>query len=140
MLGNVFYWVLNMSITATAAGLLISAVHKIKVIPRRIVCLLWGIPFIRMTVPFGLTSEYSLISLFSKFAAKTVLVREGSGVIPDATMMNYIGCRKRLFPDSLQREQNESVIQYRRLHLGCGGSCHAGCVCIYIHWGAKRTA
>lgn len=36
--------------------------------------LLWAIPFLRMAIPFGLNSPYSLMSLLSKITTKTIVV------------------------------------------------------------------
>lgn len=74
MLQEIFYWVFNMSITAAIAGILILPVRKLKVIPKRVAVFLWLIPFMRMTVPFGMNSPYSLMTLLSKVATKTVIV------------------------------------------------------------------
>lgn len=74
MLQEIFYWIFNMSITAALTGMLIMLVRLIKRIPRRITVFLWIIPFLRMAFPFGLNSPYSLMSLLSKIATKTIVV------------------------------------------------------------------
>lgn len=63
-----------MSIIASFMGLIILLIRKIKFIPHRVTVLLWLIPFIRMTVPVGINSPYSLMSLISKFTTRTVTV------------------------------------------------------------------
>ena len=70
MLQEVFYWIFNMSITASITGVLIILVRLVKKIPRRLVVFLWGIPFLRMAIPFGLNSPYSLMTLLSKIATE----------------------------------------------------------------------
>ena len=74
MLGEICYWIFNMSIIASFMGLIILLIRKIKFIPHRVTVLLWLIPFIRMTVPVGINSPYSLMSLISKFTTRTVTV------------------------------------------------------------------
>lgn len=74
MLQEVFYWLFNMSITASVTGLLVLAVRAVKIIPKRVSVLLWAIPFLRMVIPFGLNSSYSLMTLLSKLTTKTVVV------------------------------------------------------------------
>lgn len=74
MLQEVFYWLFNMSITASVTGLLVLALRSVKIIPKRVSVFLWAIPFLRMAVPFGLNSPYSLMSLLSKLMTKTVVV------------------------------------------------------------------
>ena len=78
MLGEVCYWIFNMSIIASVMGLIVMLVRKIRAIPRRVAVFLWLIPFIRMTVPFGLNSPYSLMSLISKLTTRTVTVYQPS--------------------------------------------------------------
>lgn len=72
MFGEIFYWVFNMSIVASLMGLIVMAIMKIRVIPKRISFFLWLVPFIRMCVPFGINNPYSLMSLISLFGTKTV--------------------------------------------------------------------
>lgn len=74
MLQEIFYWVFNMSITAAITGVLVMLIRLVKKIPRRLMVVLWVIPFLRMTVPFGLNSPYSLMSLLSKITTKTIVV------------------------------------------------------------------
>lgn len=74
MLREIFYWVFNMSITAAITGVLVMLIRLVKKLPRRITVVLWLIPFLRMTVPFGLNSPYSLMSLLSKITTKTIVV------------------------------------------------------------------
>ena len=72
----VFYWLLNMSILASAAGIIVLLIRKIRRIPRRIIVILWAIPLVRFLVPFGLSSKYSLLSLLPRYAVRTVPVSE----------------------------------------------------------------
>ena len=74
VLHEVFYWIFNMSITASLTGALVLLIRRIKRIPRRIAVFLWAIPFLRMAVPFGLNSPFGLMSLLSKIATKTIVV------------------------------------------------------------------
>lgn len=96
----VFYWLLNMSILATAVGLIVLLIRKIRPIPRRVIVFLWAIPLVRFWVPFGFSSKYSLLSLLPRYAVRTVpitaLVAQGQGfldVIPSEkpVVMTNIG-------------------------------------------------
>lgn len=75
MLGEIIYWLINMSITATITGIIILLLEKIKKIPRRLICILWIIPFIRMWIPFGFAGKYNLMWFISKFTTKVVYVK-----------------------------------------------------------------
>ena len=74
MIGEVCYWLINMSIVASFMGLIVMLIRKIRFIPRRVSVFLWIIPFLRMTVPVGINSPYSLMTLVSRFTTKTVTV------------------------------------------------------------------
>jgi beta-lactamase regulating signal transducer with metallopeptidase domain len=63
-----------MSIVASFMGLIVMLIRKIRFIPRRVSVFLWVIPFLRMTVPVGINSPYSLMTLVSKLTTKTVTV------------------------------------------------------------------
>ena len=78
MIGEVCYWLINMSIVASFMGLIVMLLRKIRFIPRRVSVFLWIIPFLRMTVPVGLNSPYSLMSLVSRFTTRTVTVYQPS--------------------------------------------------------------
>ena len=78
MIGWVCYWVINMSIVASFMGLIVMLIRKIRFIPRRVSVFLWIIPFLRMTVPVGINSPYSLMSLVSRLTTKTVTVYQPS--------------------------------------------------------------
>lgn len=74
MLGEIFYWIFNMSITAAMTGLIVLLIRTVRKVPRRVVCCLWIVPFLRMAVPLGFNSPYSLLSLLSRFTVRTVTV------------------------------------------------------------------
>ena len=55
---------------------IIKILRRIRAIPRRVSAVLWAAPFVRMCVPVGVNSPYSLMSLISRFAVRTVTVWE----------------------------------------------------------------
>jgi beta-lactamase regulating signal transducer with metallopeptidase domain len=95
MLQEVFYWVFNMSITATVTGIIVMLIGKIKRIPHRFAYILWIIPFLRMWLPAGLGSKYSLMSLISKVTIKTIVIYESTETF---TMTNSVMAAKSYFP------------------------------------------
>lgn len=97
MLGELFYWIFNMSIAATICGMPILLIRLIKIIPHRYIVWLWLIPFVRMSIPAGISSQYGIMALISKFTTKTVVLY----VISDDssfTMMNHIMGANAYFP------------------------------------------
>lgn len=97
MLGELFYWIFNMSITASFMGLIVLLIRKIRVIPRRISVFLWAVPFLRMCVPAGLNSPYSLMSFLSRFTARAVTVYQSAKGI-SFSMMNFVMAANSYFP------------------------------------------
>ena len=97
MLGDLFYWILNMSIAALICGVPVLLLRLVKRIPRRAVCILWLIPYLRMCIPVWLTGRYGLMTLLSRFTTKSVAVREiGDGL--SATYMNHVMAANTYFP------------------------------------------
>lgn len=97
MLQEVFYWIFNMSITATITGVLVLLLRTIKRLPKRITVFLWAIPFLRLTIPFGINSPYSLMTLLSKITTKTIVVYQPTDGI-DFSVMNSIMAADTYFP------------------------------------------
>jgi beta-lactamase regulating signal transducer with metallopeptidase domain len=95
LLSEVFYWLFNMSISSSVVGIIILLLGKIKKLPRRLVHILWTVPFLRMWIPVGMTSKYSLMTLISKFTTKTVVVYDGA---LDFTITNHIMAADNYFP------------------------------------------
>lgn len=59
---QVIYWLLNMSIFGTLAGLIVWLISRWKRLPRRIAHALWIVPAVRLLIPFALGSVFSLAS------------------------------------------------------------------------------
>ena len=76
MLGEVFYWLFNMSLVASLVGLIVLGLRAIPRLPRRYACWLWLIPMVRMWIPVGMGSRWSLMTLLSKLTTRTVVVWE----------------------------------------------------------------
>ena len=108
MLAELFYWVLNMSITAGLTGLLVMALRRVKRLPRRFAVLLWAIPFLRMAVPFGLNSPYSLMALVSELTTKTIVVYQPAEGVT-ISMMNSVMAADSYFPLTYKARALEKV-------------------------------
>ena len=97
MLSEVFYWLFNMSVAATVSGAVVLLLRQIKKIPRRVIAVLWTIPFLRMWIPVGIGGRFGLMALLSRFTTKTVIVYE-SRLLPDFTMTNSVRAANSYFP------------------------------------------
>ena len=108
MLGEIFYWIFNMSIAATICGIPVLLIRLIKKLPRRVSVWLYLIPFIRMSFPVGISSKYGVMALISKFTAKTVTVYETEGYSV-FTMMNHVMGAKSYFPITYKLKLLEKI-------------------------------
>ena len=97
MLQEIFYWIFNMSITSAVTGFAVMLIRLIKKLPKRLAVFLWLIPFFRMTVPFGLNSPYSLMSLLSKITTKTITVYRPAEDV-SFSMTNFVMAANSYFP------------------------------------------
>ncbi len=110
MLQEVFYWLFNMSITAAVTGGLVLLVRGIKKLPRRLAVLLWAVPFLRMVIPFGLNSPYSLMTLLSRITTKTVVVYQPFNKLT-VSMMNSVTAADTYFPITYRVSILENVFE-----------------------------
>lgn len=108
MLSEIFYWVLNISITGSLVGLIILSLQKIKKIPRFAIYLMWGIPLVRFWIPLGVANKYSLLSLISQFTTKTVLV---DNKLSDISMTNFVMGASSYFPIEYKTNLLETVFR-----------------------------
>ena len=97
MLQELFYWIFNMSIVAGITTGIIALIRMVKRIPRRMMAILWIIPALRMVVPLGLSSPYSLMSMLSRITTKTVVVYQPSQDV-SFSMMNMTMAANSYFP------------------------------------------
>lgn len=86
-----------MSIVAGITTGVIALIRMVKRIPRRMLALLWLIPALRMVVPLGLSSPYSLMSMLSRITTKTVIVYQPSQDV-SFSMMNMTMAANSYFP------------------------------------------
>ena len=112
-MGDVFYWLFNMSILGALTGLAVVLLRLIRRIPRRWIALLWAIPMLRLLLPVGVGGRYSLMSLLSGFAARTVVVYEGE--LSDLTLMNTIRAADSYFPITYKSELLADLFHYAAL-------------------------
>lgn len=110
MLKDVFYWIFNMSITAAVTGSVVMLVRLIKKIPRRMTVFLWIIPFLRMTLPFGLNSPYSLMTLLYKITTKTIVVYQPTDDLA-FSMTNSIMAADTYFPITYKVNLLENIFR-----------------------------
>lgn len=90
MMAEIFYWILNMSIAGSLTGIIVMLLRKVERLPHRYICILWFLPFIRMAVPFGFPSKYSVLNLIAEFTTKSVPVESAPEYLPPLSYTNYI--------------------------------------------------
>ena len=97
MLSEMFYWAFNMSLIGSCMGLLILLLRTVKAVPRRIVTMLWAIPFLRFSLPLWPNNPYSLMALISRFTTRTVTVLHPTDEI-SLSVTNSIMAANSYFP------------------------------------------
>lgn len=108
MLAHIFYWILNMSITATLTGTIILILRQIKRIPRTAIYILWVLPLIRLIIPFGLGYKYSIMNLVDGIAVKTVPLPH-EDLLPNMSVTNIIRAADSYFPFEYKTNVIEKV-------------------------------
>ena len=108
MLGEVFYWIFNMSLIASLTGCLVLLLRRIRAVPRRISVFFWLVPFVRMCVPFGLNSPFSLMSLLMRHTTKTITVYEPTELL-SFSIMNTLQAANTYFPITYRTKSLETV-------------------------------
>jgi len=109
MAGEVFYWVLNVSILGSAAGIIVLLIRRIRAMPRFAIYLLWALPLIRLWMPVGLANKYSLLNFISQYATKTIVVWEPAPYLPEFTMSNTIQAATEYFPIEYKTDLLENI-------------------------------
>lgn len=107
---EIFYWILSMSIAAAVTGLPVLLARLVKRLPRRVPIILWAIPYARMVLPIGLNSPFSLMSLLSGLAAKTVAVFQPADQV-HFSMMNFTMAAESYFPLIYKSNMLETIFR-----------------------------
>lgn len=110
MLGELCYWIFNMSIIASFMGMIVLLIRKIPGIPHRVSVFLWVVPFARMCIPFGLNNPYSLMSLISRLTTRTVTVYQPAEGIA-FSITNSLMAANSYFPISYRVNMLEKVFE-----------------------------
>lgn len=136
MRGETFYWILNMSVAASLAGAVLLLLRKIKKLPRRVIFILWAVPFLRMWMPFSIGSRYGLMGFLAKAGIRTVTVYEKSETF---TAMNCVGAAESYFPVVYKVNILESIFNGAFI-VWLAGCVVLLCVLIFLYFGSKREA
>lgn len=80
---DLFYWLLNMSIVASLVGLVIGLLRLIPRLPRRFVYPLWAVVLLRLWLPFGFVSDFSIMRLLPHKAVYVPL---------SSSLTSYMNC------------------------------------------------
>lgn len=110
MLAEIFYWLLNMSITASITGCCVLLLRNWKKLPRRAVFALWCIPLIRMWLPFGLDSRYGITQFTTQYFGRQVILFHHGGR-PLLGAANHIGLAQSYFPVTFRVSEMELLFR-----------------------------
>ncbi len=114
MLHEIFYWVLNMSILGGLTGLLVLLLRRVKLLPRGFCYALWLLPAMRLLLPFGVASRFSLMTLLSRAATRTVTVQVPFSDVPFSGL-NAVAAAQSYFPITYKTDLLASVFSVASL-------------------------
>ncbi len=109
MLNTVFYSLINMSIIASIIGLLLLILRKIKLIPRLAVYWMWTLVFLKLIIPFSVSSRVSILNLTGSLVKKVVAVPGMKERSISLSMSNSIGAADTYFPVTFKTGQLEKI-------------------------------
>lgn len=74
MLDTIFYFTLNMSITACFVIVVLLLIRQIQPLPKRVVYPLWGLAFFRLIIPLTLPTSWSLFNFTGGLVKKLITI------------------------------------------------------------------
>lgn len=92
---DIFYWLLNMSLQGGFVCLIVLLLRKVPKLPRRFSYALWLLPLLRLTIPFGIESQLSLLGHLGTKHVYLPILPEYTQLLPS---LNYIGAADSYFP------------------------------------------
>lgn len=104
---SIFYFVINMSISGSIVILLLLVVRQIKLIPKRLIYVLWFVALIRMTLPFAMSSSFSVFNYLSGLIKKLIPV--GDLFQANFTISNYFNAALAYKPMEYKTQRFEWV-------------------------------
>lgn len=112
---NVFYYILNMSLSSIIVILALMIIRLIKPLPKRVVYPLWILAFFRLIFPFALSTCWSLFNYTGKLVKRLITVDtiiQPSVPLPGLekwAFMNMIGEAKRYVPIEYKTESLRKI-------------------------------
>lgn len=107
---NVFYFILNMSLSSIVVIVALMLVRLIKPLPKRVVYPLWGLAFARLIFPFSLSARWSLFNFTGKLVKRLITAEtiiQGKVPLPGLnkwSAMNMIGAAESYVPFEYKTE------------------------------------
>ncbi len=111
-MGQIFYWVLNMTIVGSLVGIILLAIRTIRKLPRNLIYGLYSILLIRLISPFGIVNGFSFLNLLPKGMIRQVDLVTGETGLQDSSLIlsNVIQSAKTYQP--LQQRSSGWTLAY----------------------------
>lgn len=93
-----FYYVLNMGMTAALIGLPICLLRRIRQVPRFLIHLSWSFVGIRLLLPFTFSSSISLLSAGGRLVKRLVPLPMETGPAGGLSFSNLVGTASSYYP------------------------------------------
>lgn len=121
---SVFYFLLNMSITASLMCVMILIIRGAfgRWVSKSAVYYMWGIVLLRMIVPVSIPSGFSFMNFINRRIIKSVDVPKVSGSIPDMSILNSIQAVREYFPLEYKSNTLEAIFKASSIVWICGAA------------------
>lgn len=131
MAATVFYFLINMSISGSLVIIILLLLRQIPVIPKRVIYPLWFLAFIRLSLPFALSSSISIFNFFGAWIKKVVPL--GSLPLTDITAANYFNAASSYAP-MVYKTESLSGIFHRSTMIWGAGAFAALIIIAVLYW------
>ena len=114
---DLFYWLLNMSLTASGVGLVLLGLRRVRRLPSFAIYSLWSLVLLRLVVPFSVATRVSLLNLIASLTSRSVGVPGNSSPY---TTVNYIMAASDYAPVLYKTPTLERVFETAAVVWGVG--------------------
>lgn len=122
MLHDIFYFVLNMSITSAAITAVIIITRAVigRWVPKSYIYPLWMIALFRMLIPVSIPSSLSLMNLVGGYITKSITIPKATNIIPNVSVLNSIKGVNGYFPLEYKSHAIENLFAVSGIVWVCG--------------------
>ena len=134
----IFYYLLNMGITAVLIGLPVCLLRLFRQVPRFLVHLAWAFVGIRLMIPFTFSSNLSLLSLGGHLVKRLVPLPGNAGSPSGLSFSNVVGTAQSYSP-LLQGNATAAMLVHVAAIVWLTGACLGLAVIVFAQVASARA-